>query len=107
MISGAGRFALSSMASSFQPEDVEVHIVALCPVFVGETLKTLALLAVVAALLVLAVDDVIQVAALKGVFLERKKQVRAEVICGWKGLLNRDFRRVALAALCYVASSPV
>ena len=47
---------------------------------VGEGLEPLARLAVVAVLRVIARDEVVEVAALKGVLLEREMQVRAQVV---------------------------
>ena len=64
----------------FQPEDVEVHLVALGQFFVGEGLEALALLALVAVLRVVAGDEVVEVAALERVFLEREMQVGAQVV---------------------------
>jgi hypothetical protein len=64
----------------FEPEDVEVHLVALGQLFVSERLKALALFAVVAVLRVVTRDKVVEVAALQGVFLEREMLVRAQVV---------------------------
>ncbi len=71
--------ALSSKASS-QPEDVQVHLVALGQLFVSEGLEAFALLPIVALLRVVPSREVIEVTALEGVFFEREMQVSAQVL---------------------------
>ena len=80
MISGAGRLALSSSALVLQPEDVEVDLVALDELVVGEGLEALALLALVAVLRVVAGDEVVEVGALERVLLQREVLVGAQVV---------------------------
>ena len=77
---GGGKIGAFFQGFVFQPEDVEVHFVALDQFFVGEDFEALAFFALVAVLRVVAGDEVIEVAALEGVFLEREMQVGAQVV---------------------------
>jgi len=64
----------------FEPEDVEVDLVALGQLGVGEGLEAVGLLAVGAVLGVVAGDEIVEVAALEGAFLEGEVQVGAQVV---------------------------
>jgi hypothetical protein len=64
----------------FEPEEVEVYLVALEQLFVGEAFPTLALLALGAILGGVAGHEIVEIGALERVFLEREVQVRAEVV---------------------------
>jgi hypothetical protein len=55
-------------------------ILSLDQLFVGEALEAVALFAVVAVLRVVAGDEVVEVAALEGVFFEREVQVGEELV---------------------------
>ena len=80
MISGAGRLAESSSASSFSQKMSRLTLSRLRQVFVGERFETLALLAAVAVLRIVAGNEVIQVGALEGIFLEREVLVCAQIV---------------------------
>jgi hypothetical protein len=63
----------------FQPEDVEVHFVALHQFVVGEAFEALAVFAVVAVFGIVARDEVVEIGAFEGVFFESEMQVGAQV----------------------------
>ena len=60
MMSGAGRFGGVFEGFVFEPEDVEVDLVAFGEVVVGEALEAFALGALVAVLGVVAGDEVVE-----------------------------------------------
>lgn len=64
----------------FEPEDIEVRLVALHEVFIGEGLKTFGLFAFVAVFLIVTYDKIIEVRAPERVFLEREVHVRPQVV---------------------------
>lgn len=75
----------------FQPEYVEVYLVSLGQLVVGEGFEAPALFSVVTVLRVVARDEVIEVSALEGVFLEREM--------GWfAGRRSRASRSTAFRA---------
>ena len=80
MMCGAGRFAAILKGFVLQPEDVEVDLVAFEQVFVCETLEPFALLAIVAVLRIVALDEVVEVCALEGVLFEGEMFVRPQVV---------------------------
>ena len=80
MISGGGKIRAFFQRVVFQPEDVEVHLVAFRQLFVGEGFETIALLPVVAVHRVVAGYEGVEVAALEGVFLEGEMQIGAQVV---------------------------
>ena len=64
----------------FQPEDVQVQLVAFDQFIIAEGFESLRLRASTAIFLVVAGDEVVQVAAFESVFLQREMQIGSQVV---------------------------
>ncbi len=77
---GGGQVGGFFQSFVLQPEDVQVHLVALGQLVVGEGLEALALFAAVPVLRIVAGYKIIQITPLERIFLEREMQVGAQVV---------------------------
>ncbi len=80
MMSGGGKIGGVFEGFVFEPEDVEVDLVAFDEVVVGEALEAFAFGALVAVLGVVAGDEVVEIGALQLVFFQREVLVGSEIV---------------------------